>query len=159
MVLPGFSEEAVELWNLLNGLRSCLDSLKRGQKCRTCSGDCGPVWHGQSSVCASPIRHMCWSRPHCPVLRQQKMVVSWCRSRRWIGSFRLSGTGWNVRLMMGFVSLKRLECCGGCSLLPAFAKESACSFPLISQCRVVWFAMDVLRSRRATGYLHLLQLV
>ena len=24
--------------------------------------DCGPVWYGQSSVYASPSRHMCWSR-------------------------------------------------------------------------------------------------
>ena len=41
-----------------------LASPKRGQNCRTCSGDCGPVWHGQPSVRASPSRH----RRQCPAL-------------------------------------------------------------------------------------------
>ena len=29
----------------------------RGQECRTCSGECGPVPHGQSSVCDSFRRY------------------------------------------------------------------------------------------------------
>ena len=33
-----------------------LASLKTWQNSRTCSGDCGRVWHGQSSVCASPAQ-------------------------------------------------------------------------------------------------------
>ena len=34
-------------------------SLKREKNCSTCSADCGPVWHRQSSVCASPrSKHM-----------------------------------------------------------------------------------------------------
>ena len=37
-----------------------------------------------------------------------------CRSRWCTGSFRLSGTGWNVRLMMAFASLKELRCCDCC---------------------------------------------
>ena len=44
LVLSGFSEEGTELRNVLWGLWSCLISLKRGQNCGTCSGDCGPVW-------------------------------------------------------------------------------------------------------------------
>ena len=38
---------------------------KRGQNCRTCSGNCGIVWHGQSSTCASLIQHMCCGRQQC----------------------------------------------------------------------------------------------
>ena len=34
-------------------VRPLLASLRRGQNCRTCSGDCDPVWLGQSSACAS----------------------------------------------------------------------------------------------------------
>ena len=30
---------------------------KRGQNCRTRSGDCGPLWYGQFSLCASPRWH------------------------------------------------------------------------------------------------------
>ena len=41
---------------MLWGLWSCLASLKRGQNCRPCSGDCGPVWHGQASVCDPHVR-------------------------------------------------------------------------------------------------------
>ena len=33
--------------------------------------DCGPVWYGQSSVCASPSRHLRWSRR--PAVSRPKM--------------------------------------------------------------------------------------
>ena len=36
--------------------RCVLASLRRRQNCRTCSGGCGSVWHGQSSVCAGAGR-------------------------------------------------------------------------------------------------------
>ena len=56
----------VELLQQATGAYS-VASLTRVQNCRTCSRDCGPVWHGQSLVCASTNRRMCRSRRQCPV--------------------------------------------------------------------------------------------
>ena len=47
-----------------------------------------------------------------------------CCSGRWTGSFRISGTGWTVRLMKVFAPLKEVGCHGCCSILPVFAKET-----------------------------------
>jgi len=50
-----------------------------------CSGDYGPVWHGQSSVCANPGQKNVWeqSRKQCP-LPSWKMVACCCFWRLWL---------------------------------------------------------------------------
>ena len=59
---PGFSEDLAELWNMLWGLWSCL-AWAVFSVCQpiVVYPDCGPVciWHGQSSVCASPRLWSC----------------------------------------------------------------------------------------------------
>ena len=85
--------------------------------------DCDPVWHGQCSICANSSQCMCWNRRQCPFLRQNMVLaVSRCRSRRWSGSLRLSGTGWVIVL----ASVKEMGCRCRCyiELLASLAKES-----------------------------------
>ena len=55
-ILPPCRPTAVLAGVSLHGTTA---SLKREKNCSTCSADCGPVWHRQSSVCASPrSKHM-----------------------------------------------------------------------------------------------------
>ena len=105
-------------------------SLVRGEPALVMDPGCVPVWHGQSSVRGEPaLVGTCWSKQQCPVLRQ-KMVVYCSRSSRRIESFRLSGTGWNVRLMKACET----GCCG-CRVVVCFLPLRGqvvcptCSFP------------------------------
>ena len=80
---------------LLLGLWSCLDSLKRGQNCGTCSGDCGLVWHGQSSVRAGPSWHVLGQvAVSSPNKEDESLLLLLKAVDRAL--FLFSGTGWIV---------------------------------------------------------------
>ena len=67
---PTAAPVALLLWNCYNRPLVHTQLLLRRlrvQNCRTCSRDCGPVWHRQSVVCASTNRRVCRSRRQCPV--------------------------------------------------------------------------------------------